>query len=113
MADLPATSNPNYGFVVAHKPRILEAQFGDGYSQRSADGLNADPIETDLIWQNIPAAEADVLDAFLTARGGHESFTYTLPNESTARVFVAPEWSRADDVPGLASLSVKLREVFV
>ena len=64
-------------------PRVRIAVFGDGYAQRTADGINHAPRQWQLVFQR-PAAEIAAIDAFLSARGGYEAF----------------DWIDVDGVPG-------------
>ena len=58
------------------KPRILSAQFGDGYSQDSEDGLNADLQTWELVFDDVHAYVALEIRAFLKARKAVEAFIY-------------------------------------
>lgn len=58
------------------KPRVLTAQFGDGYGQDSPDGLNALPQQWSLKFEDIYAHEALAIRAFLVARKGVEKFQF-------------------------------------
>lgn len=84
---------PTWGAARKHKPRILKAQFNDGYAQRAADGINNDPQVWDLTFDVNPTDAAAIM-AFLSARGGHEPFDWTTPNGTTLR-FVCEEFSES------------------
>jgi phage-related protein len=64
-------------------PRVLRAQFGDGYSQRTQDGLNYNGRSFVLDWPALSSTDANTIEAFFNARGGYEAFLYTLPLEAT------------------------------
>lgn len=85
---------PEYGAAKTIEPRVLLTDFGDGYSQRSADGINNNQEEWSLTWK-LPIADADILSAFFEARGGHESFDWIPPRESTSRKWTIKNWSRS------------------
>jgi phage-related protein len=80
--------NPSYGFSRDTSNRILKVSFGDGYEQRSVDGLNAQKITLSLSWGSITKAQRDEFKAFLDDKMGSEAFYYTLPDEVTPRKFV-------------------------
>lgn len=64
------------------KPRILTAQFGDGYEQRAVDGINH-LIETfTLSYSNRGKAEIDDLIAFLDSNKGVVKFNLILPDSN-------------------------------
>lgn len=106
--------NPSYDYQKAHQTRIKKADFGDGYSQRTGDGLNAVAVSPTLSFIALSLAEADAIESFFVARGGYESFEYTLPDESTARQWVTSEegWARTATGPDLYTINVTLTEVF-
>lgn len=59
--------------------RVLKATFGDGYTQRAVDGLNATRQEWDVVWQQLTEADADTITDFLDAREGADAFFWTTP----------------------------------
>lgn len=91
---------------------MLRNQFGDGYSQRVADGINNNPLTWDVSIQYRTTAEADDIDVFLTARGGIESFDWTPPLESIAIKVLCPKWDR-DIAHGAAqAITATFEQVF-
>ncbi len=66
--------------------RSRDAVFGDGYSQSSTDGINAHRRRPTLVWRVLDTADADQVQAFFDGHVG-ERFLYTLPWESTERVW--------------------------
>jgi phage-related protein len=104
--------NPSYNYRKATETRILRTEFGDGYTQRAADGLNSIKKVVDLAFQNVTKTNADAIETFFTARGGWEAFNYTLPDESSARKFIAEKWERQATGPNLFTVHVTLEEVF-
>lgn len=73
------------------KPRIKGAEFGDGYAQESADGLNAAPESWSLVFKDRYANEIVAIDEFLVARNAVEKFAYTTNMGKT--IFVkCQEW---------------------
>jgi phage-related protein len=101
---------PAYGASVAKEPRVLTAQYGDGYEQRVGDGINT----VRQIWRlNFSATQADItaIDAFLTAKGGVDSFTWTPSGESEIRV-KCTDWNRARTAPRAGTISATFTQVF-
>lgn len=76
-------------------PRVLVAQFGDGYAQRRPDGINTQEEMWNLQFDNRTAAQAAAIDAFLKARNGVDVFVWTPPRNTTALNVICPEWSIA------------------
>ncbi|MDO9103381.1 MAG: phage tail protein [Methylovulum sp.] len=65
------------------EPRVLSAQFGDGYSQESEDGLNAVLQVWDLVFDDVDSWTAIAIRDFLRARKRVERFLFvTLLNDT-------------------------------
>lgn len=60
------------------KFRVLSAQFGDGYKQRAADGINNKSQSWSLSFTGRKADVQPIMD-FLDARQGYQSFYWTPP----------------------------------
>lgn len=101
----PSVSNKRF------KPRILVAQFGDGYVQRASDGINATLISVELTFNNLTKSEAQDISDFFETRLGTTSFTYTLPDEDSARTFICEQWDVQPKTADLANLTATFREV--
>lgn len=86
--------NPDGGGDKAVEPRVLRVDFGDGYSQRAGDGLNTMLDRITATWGLLTPAQADEIEAFFRARGGHEAFWWTPPHESDPRKFICVSWRR-------------------
>ena len=91
--------------------RVNEAKFGDGYSQRSSDGLNADDQTFSGICSGIKADAADALIAFLQAHK-FTPFLWAVPLDPVTRKWVYKRHSRAYLGSGLQAISFTLQEVF-
>jgi len=90
----PDVTNVSPGSSISFKPRVNRADFGDGYSQRSGDGLNANPANLSATFDNLLAEEADIIMAFLGERKGYLPFLFLVPGEATPRQFICPEWRK-------------------
>ncbi len=58
--------------------RTLKAQFGDGYAQMAADGLNNRMDSWPLQFACTPS-EMQAIKAFMDAQGGYKAFNWTPP----------------------------------
>lgn len=58
--------------------RVLKAQFGDGYAQTAADGINNKSQTWPLQFRGVLANIAPIRD-FLDARSGYQAFLWTPP----------------------------------
>ena len=105
--------NPSFDVADNRAPRIQRADFGDGYSQRTRNGINHDNAKTPLRWENLTDEEAAVIWDFVTERGGDLAFYYTLPFlDELPKKWIAPEYNRTRIAPGQVSIQVSLEEVF-
>ncbi|WP_426730246.1 phage tail protein [Myxococcus faecalis] len=73
---------PDYGAQQQTQPRILKAQFGDGYAQRAEDGLRATLLRWALQFNARRKAEADAIEAFLVAHRGVLPFEFVAPTSA-------------------------------
>lgn len=106
------TWTPEFGAAKAKKPTVKTIQFGDGYEQRQAYGLNTSPQAWSLNFANREETEADEIDDFLEARGGTESFDWTPPGDDDAIKVVCQEWNRSIEKHNRFSISAIFRQVF-
>jgi phage-related protein len=109
------TVNPCDPLDDPHEPRVNKVQFGDGYSARSKDGINADAEKPTVRWEHLTQAEFSYIWDFMTARGGVESFTYTIPWLSagnTNRKYICPRFSRTKHSINDYDISCEWEEVF-
>lgn len=81
------------GAALEREPRIRKIDFGDGYAQRSRNGLNCLMQRWSLGFNSISNETKTMIDAFLSARGGVESFDWTPPGELVAHKYVCEKWS--------------------
>lgn len=94
-----------FNFKVRAKPtgsvafRVLEAKFGDGYTQRGSDGIHSlerayqVSIMSGKTCGSAQYNEALAAKAFLDATYGYISFLWTPPGEVTAFRFVAKSYN--------------------
>lgn len=95
--------------ITSHKPKVKTVRFGDGYEQRSQDGINSALKSISLKFDG-DDVEMEALLQFLEDRRGVESFYYT-HKFGTSKLYVCQEWSRVD-IDGLSSeISATFREV--
>ena len=103
---------PTVGTSLTMRPRVRVAQFGDGYSQRTADGLNAQPQFWTVSWSPVTQADADAITNFFAARGGVQAFRWTPPGQAAPRVFICREWTVAPRGAQLVDINASFVEVF-
>lgn len=103
------TYKPDYSASKQIKPRVTKFQFGDGYEQRQADGLNNKLQEWSVTFKR-NNTDMDAIDAFLLARGAVEAFNWTTPKDY-AGVFICDDWNNTIEDVGWQSITCTFREV--
>jgi len=97
-------TNVSPGSSITFKPRVNRADFGDGYTQRSGDGLNANPATLSANFDNLLLSEAETIMTFLESRKGYLPFLFLVPGETKHRQFICTEWRK--DLSGAKHCSV-------
>lgn len=110
--DPPGVVTISPGSSIATKPRTRVAPFGDGYKQRSGDGLNAIDKKMSLSFTALVKHEADYLEAFFTERAGYKPFRFTPPHHVQERIWIATEWNVTYTGAISYDVTASLEEVF-
>ncbi|MEY2690106.1 MAG: hypothetical protein RL375_4306 [Pseudomonadota bacterium] len=105
------TWSPDWAAQGQFKPRVRSVAFGDGYQQRSADGINTNPGTWALTFGNRADGEAAAIMTFLEARNGLESFDWTPPGGTLAR-YICPEWAESPTTFGATTITARFVQVF-
>jgi phage-related protein len=112
MATFPAIT-PSYGAQKTSAPKLQVVSFGDGYEQRVSFGINQNPKQWSLTWNNITEANSDTIETFLDARAADgASFDWTPPAEATSYKWVCAEWDKTITYTGRATITATFRQVF-
>ena len=103
--DLTSTNRkPDKGYTRRTQPRVLTAQFGDGYSQRLIDGINP-LIETiNVTFNTRDKAEIDHIISFFESKGGVSSFTFNVNQQ----YYSSPGVTTETDVTSSDELALKV-----
>ena len=101
------------GTRLDEEPRVRQTMFGDGYSQRQADGLNPIAQGWDMQFKAVSREAGDEMIAFLRAQSGVTAIQWTPTWESAPILVLAPRWSRtqSDDF-GFSDIAVRFNQVF-
>ena len=102
---------PDYGAEKETSIVTREVQLGDGYRSMQKFGLNTDLKKWNLRFSNITETEADTAEAFLEARGGQESFSWTAPGEPTISRYICKKWKKTFPYSNLATITAIFEEV--
>ena len=117
IAGFSAPVQPDKGFARSNAPRVLLANFGDGYEQRLADGINILDQTMTLSFTTRPKAEIDDLVAFFESLKGVDTFKFNLEdsNESSDTetiICICSQWSQTWVYDNFYSLSATVRRVY-
>jgi phage-related protein len=83
------------GSDVGVKTAVKGLQFGDGYEQRSPDGINNIMQRWQLRFDDVDNSIANDIVGFLALRAGWQAFDWT-PKWSTAPIkVICKEWTRS------------------
>ena len=92
MATFPDIA-PSQSTTYEQQFKVIRNNFGDSYTQRSADGLNNKPRSLNMSWELKPVADIEAIKAFLDARAGVEVFEYTPVGESVELKWTAGKYN--------------------
>lgn len=76
---------PDNEATISREPRLIDIDFGDGYSQRRPKGINHNLRDYSVTFSGTEA-KIKSLDAFLVKHGGYKAFLWT-PYGSTQGKF--------------------------
>ena len=108
---------PDKGMSKSNKPVIFKAEFGDGYEQRIANGINNLKQEFSINFATRLKADIDDIADFLELKGGVTPFDYTYADsnesggEKTVKV-VCDSWDQTWEYAEYYSLSCTFRRVY-
>ena len=99
------------------EPKVIKAQFGDGYAQRRPAGINTQACMWSVDMKNIDTKTCNDVLAFLSARNGVEVFNWTPPRMTVEQSVIATSWnfSYGDMIETgdrLYNLTMKFEQVF-
>lgn len=110
MPDATFTWYPDAGSSHECKPRVSVTKFGDGYEQRTPEGINTLPMQWSLTFSREKTEALEIL-AFLRERGGSKSFNWTNPLEE-AGIYVCREWNPTQLRGGAIQIVCSFEQVF-
>ncbi|NIH77431.1 phage-related protein [Ochrobactrum sp. P20RRXII] len=93
--DPPIGPSPGVGH--GREVKLLEAEFGEGYSQSTPKGLNHIRKSLDLKWEALTLSQRDEIEDFLIDHKGNTPFYYRPYGERFALKWTCKEWSSTPD----------------
>jgi len=103
---------PSESTATTRAPAVLLAQYGDGYEQRMANGINPRRLEATVVWSALTAADALIISNVFEGLGGVLPFTYALPPDATVRRWLCESWTQTAIDRYAATITAEWREVF-
>ena len=111
------TFAPDKGFTRKNTPTIFKVEFGDGYEQRIANGINNLKQEFSINFATRTKADIDDIVDFFELKGGVTPFNYTYEDsnesggEKTVKV-ICDDWQQTWEYSEYYSLSCTFRRVY-
>lgn len=102
----------DFGYNRSGTMRTLTADFGDGYNQRTVDGINTTRLSYSISWTNIDTERKNILQTFLESTNGVESFNWQPPDMSVSKIWVNEFPTIVPVAAGIWNISVVLHQVF-
>jgi len=93
------------------EPRINRVDFGDGYVQRSGDGINTMGLKLNAMFTNLTKSERDYVINFFQERGGYKAFRFSAGAWGT-RKFICKKWAETPRTPIVFDIQAEFEEVF-
>lgn len=113
MAAIPLTSKISQASAGGVKFRTIKSQFGDGFGQRTPDGLNSRVEMWNLTWENITSSDKATLIAVFDAAGSSEYMTWTTPDGLAGKWIIGENGYTKNTKGGSVwTVSVSLEQVF-
>jgi phage-related protein len=103
------------GAAETPKPRVLKAQFGDGYEMRIRDGINNTPRSWSLVFNNRTNTDIDKLYTFFQTLAGVDTCMLTVPDSVGGDddvIVVIEEYNKTFSNAQFYSMNCTAREVF-
>lgn len=101
---------PSPGTRKARDMKILEAEFGDGYSQPTPDGSNHMRRTLSLTWDGLTEAQAGEITTFLSEHAGTEPFFYTPAGDTVPTKWTCSTWDEV--IEGVWKVSAEFKQSF-
>tara|TARA_R100000278_G_scaffold54111_3_gene45150 strand:+ start:152 stop:535 length:384 start_codon:yes stop_codon:yes gene_type:complete len=108
---------PDKGMSRSNEPVIFKAEFGDGYQQRIANGINNLKQQFSVSFATREKAEIDDIVGFFESTNGVTAFDFTFAdtnasgNEETVKVYVS-EFTQNWDYDDFYTLSATFVRVY-
>lgn len=111
METLVLTDKISQASTASKDQKFLVSEYGDGYEQRVAIGVNSMFMTWNIQWNMLSLADRNTLIAFWNRHGRVNSFQWTPPNE-TLGTYVFSSALNEGNVGVRYNISIQLKQVF-
>lgn len=101
---------PSPGTSRKTKPKVLQAEFGDGYTQSVPDGINFLKRSITLRWDGLTYAQKEAIISFFEQHGGYQPFYYTMTGDASATRWLCTDWE--DSIEGAWKINANLKQYY-
>jgi phage-related protein len=106
------TWKPSYNFTVSQEPRVQSLRFGDGYEQRTVDGIESLLLTASINFDLRDSQETRAINHFFSARRGAEAFLFKLPApHDLDKLYICRGWTSSMVFYNNNSISATFEEV--
>lgn len=112
MANFPFPNKISSASVNQRDQKVIIANYGNGYEQRAAMGLNSIWRVWDIAMNGLTETQRDTLISFYNSHGKVLSFDWTPPGESVSQKWVFESPISETNNGCLYSFAFTLRQVF-
>lgn len=102
----------SYGTDMTTSYRVRRVDFGNGYAQRSTDGLNTVRQQWRLTWERIPDAQAEELRLFFEGLAGVSLIEWTPYNQPNELNWTGSDFTSKPVGALISTVNVKLTQEF-
>ena len=110
MADLPL--QPTRASNRSVQPRFLKADLGDGYTQRSGDGIQTIKEMWSVTFEALDTTNANLLISFFEGLEGYQAFTWIPFRQTVTKKFICVSWSESFLGNSLTTVTAEFQQVF-
>ena len=103
---------PSFSPTISTEPTVKSVKFGDGYEQRTPEGINTRLLKVSLVFDKRSEKETAAIAHFLHERGGAEAFAHLPPSPySSMKKFICRKWDVTMNFNNNYTIKVDLEEV--
>lgn len=92
---------------------IIKVSLGNGYEQRTPNGINYQRDHWSITWDGMNSTERDTVVSFIQAISDGSVATWTSPFDASSKKFVLDgDWTLSDSGGNVYTITATFRQVF-